>query len=71
MPGELPAKRPSETCDIYRNGRLYDRLNPDTHEVLQIHRSYALDMPGDTWDCYKKDGSLWASFRPTVGATQS
>lgn len=47
------------TCDIKRNGRLYDSLNPDTHAVQQIFRSYAHDMPDDFWELFKIDGSLW------------
>jgi len=58
-------KRPQKTCDIYRNGRLYDSLNPETHEVIQITESYAMDNPGDTWEVYKQDGELLAQIRFT------
>lgn len=33
---------------ILRNGRVYDRLDADTHAVQQIASSYANDMVGDT-----------------------
>lgn len=43
---------------ITRNGRVYDRLNPDTHSVLQIARSLADDMPRDVWQVWNDQAEM-------------
>jgi len=49
------------THTIKRNGNVYDRLNPETHAVLQIARGYARDMPNDTWAIEDEQGEEYFS----------
>jgi len=44
---------------VYRNGRLYDQLDPNTHAVLQIVRSLAEQYPGDQWEVKNEKGEVY------------
>lgn len=54
---------------IFRNGVLYDRVNPETHAATQIAKMLAIEMPGDLFEVFDADGELFYSFRQTKGAT--
>jgi hypothetical protein len=49
---------------IWRNGRLYDRLNSDTHAVTQIALSNQEDMPDDIFEVKDENGELYYSIGP-------
>lgn len=44
---------------IFRNGKLYDSLDPKRHAVIQITRSYARDMMGDTFTVLDENGEVY------------
>lgn len=48
---------------IYRNNRLYDDMDPKSHNVSQICRSYATDPnvsnPNDVWFCCDEQGLMY------------
>lgn len=46
---------------VTRNGRIYDRLCPDTHHTIQITRSYACDMSG-RWRLWNENVEMIAEF---------
>tara|TARA_R100000808_G_C2116479_1_gene128939 strand:- start:591 stop:791 length:201 start_codon:yes stop_codon:yes gene_type:complete len=48
---------------IYRNGRLYDSLDPETHAVKQIAASWARDMVGDQFEVRDENGEWYYRYK--------
>jgi hypothetical protein len=44
---------------IYRNGVLYDQLDPTTHDVIQITRSLSYDMQDDLWEARDENDEVY------------
>jgi len=50
------------THAIYRNGKYYDRINPDYHRVTQYTLALASDHPGDLFEVQDEHGVVYRSF---------
>ena len=51
---------------IYRNGRLYDQLDPETHAILPHVRQMANEMVGDTFSVKDHTGQTYYEVKVTI-----
>lgn len=69
MIGSRKRKLKARKCGVYRNGHLFEEL--DQVDAVQAFIRHAHSDLRQLWELYKKDGSLWAAFRPPVKETAS
>ena len=60
-------KTPNPMYTIWRNGRLYDSLDPDSHDVKQITHSLAMDFYDDRWEARDENMDLYYSCQTSKG----
>lgn len=52
---------------LYRNGRLFDEMDSESHATIQIAASFADDMPGDKFELKDEAGETIYEALVTVG----
>lgn len=62
----IKEQRSKTDWKIYRNGRLYDSVDPDSRAVIQIAASLAGDMPGDSWEVRDHNGAIQYQRSPAT-----
>lgn len=64
MNGTINNRKPKSRCPvIYRNGETFQEIGPDDDAISTFIRFAQCEL-SETWELYKKDGSLWSAFRP-------
>jgi len=59
----------SQLHHIYRNGRRFDSMDPDTHAVKQFCFSYASDDEGAQYEARDENGEVYYSAQVTRSKT--